>query len=175
MIGKLDGIDLRILDLLQENSERSIGEIAEVIHLSQNACWRRIRQLEEAGYIKKRVALLDAVKLGAGMTVFVMVRAGEHSQEWLDRFAEAVRKIPEIVEFYRMSGEVDYLIKIKVADIAGYDRVYKQLIRGPPPPRFSRLFGDEKIKPPPRPPAPHKLVVTYYRYPPAYRSCSRRF
>ena len=146
MIGKLDGTDLRILSLLQENAERSIGEIAETIHLSQNACWRRIRQLEEGGYILKRVALLDAVKLGAGMTVFVMVRAGEHSQEWLERFAEAVRKIPEIVEFYRMTGEVDYLIKIRVADIAGYDRVYKQLIRAAPLTDVSGAFAMEELK-----------------------------
>jgi Lrp/AsnC family transcriptional regulator, cysteine-sensing transcriptional activator len=142
----LDGTDLRILSLLQENSERSISEISDAIHLSQNACWRRIRQLEEGGYILKRVALLDAVKLGAGMTVFVMVRAGEHSQEWLERFADAVRKIPEIVEFYRMSGEVDYLIKIRVADIAGYDRVYKQLIRSAPLTDVSGAFAMEELK-----------------------------
>ena len=146
MPGKLDGTDLRILALLQENAEHSIGEIAETIHLSQNACWRRIRRLEEEGYILKRVALLDAVKLGAGMTVFVMVRAGEHSQEWLERFAEAVRNIPEIVEFYRMTGEVDYLIKIKVADIAGYDRVYKQLIRSAPLTDVSGAFAMEELK-----------------------------
>jgi Lrp/AsnC family transcriptional regulator len=146
MSGKLDGTDLRILALLQENSERSISEVAEAIHLSQNACWRRIRQLEEQGYILKRVALLDAVKLGAAMTVFVMVRAGEHSQEWLERFADAVRKIPEIVEFYRMSGEVDYLIKIRVADIAGYDRVYKQLIRSAPLTDVSGAFAMEELK-----------------------------
>ena len=146
MTGKLDGTDLRILALLQENAEHSIGEIAEAIHLSQNACWRRIRRLEEEGYILKRVALLDAVKLGAGMTVFVMVRAGEHSQEWLERFAEAVRKIPEIVEFYRMTGEVDYLIKIRVADIAGYDRVYKQLIRSAPLTDVSGAFAMEELK-----------------------------
>lgn len=146
MTGKLDGTDLRILALLQENTERSISEIADAIHLSQNACWRRIRQLEEQGYILKRVALLDAAKLGAGMTVFVMVRAGEHSQEWLERFAEAVRRIPEIVEFYRMTGEVDYLIKIRVADIAGYDRVYKQLIRSAPLTDVSGAFAMEELK-----------------------------
>jgi len=146
MTGKLDGTDLRILAILQENAERSISDIAEAIHLSQNACWRRIRQLEEGGYILKRVALLDAVKLGAGMTVFVMVRAGEHSQEWLERFADAVRKIPEIVEFYRMTGEVDYLIKIKVADIAAYDRVYKQLIRSASLTDVSGAFAMEELK-----------------------------
>ena len=146
MTGKLDGIDLRILAILQENADRSISEIAEAIHLSQNACWRRIRRLEEEGYILKRVALLDATKLGAGMTVFVMVRAGEHSQEWLERFAEAVRMIPEIVEFYRMTGEVDYLIKIRVADIAGYDRVYKQLIRSAPLTDVSGAFAMEELK-----------------------------
>jgi len=146
MTGKLDGTDLRILAILQENAERSISDIAEAIHLSQNACWRRIRRLEEEGYILKRVALLDATKLGAGMTVFVMVRAGEHSQEWLERFAEAVRMIPEIVEFYRMTGEVDYLIKIRVADIAGYDRVYKQLIRSAPLTDVSGAFAMEELK-----------------------------
>ena len=146
MIGKIDGTDIRILEMLQESTERSIGEIAEAIHLSQNACWRRIRQLEEGGYIVKRVALLDAAKLGAGMTVFVMVRAGEHSQEWLEKFAKAVRKIPEIVEFYRMTGEVDYLLKVKVADIAGYDRVYKQLIRTAPLSDVSGAFAMEELK-----------------------------
>ena len=134
------------LQMLQDNAERSISEIADAIHLSQNACWRRIRQLEEGGYIVKRVALLDAVKLGAGMTVFVMVRAGEHSPEWLEKFADAVRRIPEIVEFYRMSGEVDYLLKVKVADIAGYDRVYKQLIRSAPLTDVSGAFAMEELK-----------------------------
>lgn len=142
----IDGIDLKILSLLQEDTDRPIAQIAEAIHLSQNACWRRIRRLEEDGYIKKRVALLDAGKLGAGMTVFVMVRAAEHSQEWLDRFAAAARKIPEIVEFYRMSGEVDYLLKIKVADIAGYDRVYKQLIQTAPLADVSGAFAMEELK-----------------------------
>jgi Lrp/AsnC family transcriptional regulator len=146
IMSRLDGIDLRILALLQENTARSIGEIAEAIHLSQNACWRRIRQLEESGYILKRVALLDAVKLGAGTTVFVMVRAGEHSPEWLQRFADVVREIPEIVEFYRMTGEVDYLLKIRVADIAGYDRVYKQLIRAAPLTDVSGAFAMEELK-----------------------------
>lgn len=146
MIDGLDGIDLRILALLQENSARPIGEIAEAIHLSANACWRRIRRLEEDGYILKRVALLDAAKLGAATTVFVMVRAGEHSPEWLERFAEVVRKMPEIVEFYRMAGEVDYLLKIRVGDIAGYDRVYKQLIRTAPLTDVSGAFAMEEIK-----------------------------
>ena len=146
MIKELDGTDLRILALLQDDASRSIGEIAEAVHLSQNACWRRIRQLEDGGFILKRVALLDPIKLGQGTTVFVMVRAGQHSQEWLDRFAEAVRKIPEIVEFYRMAGEVDYLLKLRVADIAGYDRVYKQLIRAAPLTDVSGAFAMEELK-----------------------------
>ena len=146
MVSEFDGTDLRILALLQEDAARSIGEIAEAIHLSQNACWRRIRQLEENGYILKRVALLDAAKLGAGTTVFVMVRTGQHSPEWLEKFAETVRKIPEIVEFYRMTGEVDYLLKIRVADIAGYDRVYKQLIRSAPLTDVSGAFAMEELK-----------------------------
>ena len=133
MIGKLDGTDLRILSLLQENAEQSIGDIAEAIHLSQNACWRRIRQLEEGGYILKRVALLDAVKLGAGMTVFVMVRAGEHSQEWLERFAEAVRKAQELFAPIRKTYSVDQFIAEKRAEAA---REYGQF--NDPPKKFKK-------------------------------------
>src|ERR1044071_8244015 len=113
-----DPIDLRILDILQNDASLPIAEVADFVHLSQNACWRRIKQLEEYGIITKRVALLDPVKLGVGVTVFVTVRAGEHTERWLETFSTAVRKMPEVVEFYRMSGEVDYLLKLQVADIA---------------------------------------------------------
>jgi Lrp/AsnC family transcriptional regulator len=142
----LDLTDFSILALLQEDASRSIQHIADAVHLSQNACWRRIRHLEEAGVIKKRVALLDAAKLGAGLTVFVQLRAGEHSETWLARFAAAVRDIPEIVEFYRMSGEVDYLIKMRVADMAGYDRAYKKLIGAARLGDVSASFAMEEIK-----------------------------
>ena len=142
----LDSTDYAILALLQEDATLSLQHIADTVHLSQNATWRRIRQMEEAGIIKKRVALLDAARLGAGMTVFVQVRAGEHSEAWLTEFAAAVRTIPEIVEFYRMTGEVDYLIKMRVADMAGYDRAYKKLIGAARLGDCSASFAMEEIK-----------------------------
>jgi Lrp/AsnC family transcriptional regulator len=141
-----NAVDFRILGLLQENAALSLGEIAASVNLSQNACWRRIRRLEEEGIIKKRVALLDAAKLGVGTTVFVTVRAGEHSEGWLEKFTAAVRKIPEIIEFYRMAGDIDYLLKMQVADIPAYDRVYKALIRAVPLSDVSGAFAMEELK-----------------------------
>jgi Lrp/AsnC family transcriptional regulator, cysteine-sensing transcriptional activator len=141
-----DGIDLKILDLLQNDASLSIAEIGERVHLSQNACWRRIRQLEESGIIVKRVALLDRERLGVGITVFVTVRAGEHTEKWLETFSAAVRKMPEVVEFYRLTGEIDYLLKLQVADIAAYDRVYKALIRSAKLMDVSAAFAMEELK-----------------------------
>jgi Lrp/AsnC family transcriptional regulator len=142
----LDSIDLKILARLQSDSSRPIAEIAEAVHLSQNACWRRIRRLEEEGVVKKRVALLDPDKLGVGVTVFVSVRAGEHSDKWLQSFAAAVSKMPEVVEFYRMAGDVDYLIKFQVKDIAAYDKAYKSLIRSAKLLDVSAAFAMEEMK-----------------------------
>jgi Lrp/AsnC family transcriptional regulator len=142
----LDGTDLKILDLLQNDASHSLSEIADRVHLSQNACWRRIKRLEEEGVIVKRVALLDPEKLGVGVTVFVSVRAGEHSEKWLETFASAVRKMPEVVEFYRMTGDVDYLLKLQVANIAAYDRVYKTLIKAAPIADVSAAFAMEELK-----------------------------
>ena len=146
MADKIDGIDLRILALLQENTDRSVNDIADAVGLSQNACWRRIKILEEDGVVKKRVALLDPAKLGHGTTVFVMVKTGEHTVEWMEKFAAAVHAMPEIVEFYRMTGDVDYLLKLRVADIQGYDRVYKQLIKAVPLTDVSGAFAMEELK-----------------------------
>ena len=137
---------MRILALLQENTDRSVNDIADAVGLSQNACWRRIKILEEDGVIKKRVALLDPAKLGHGTTVFVMVKTGEHTVEWMEKFAAAVHAMPEIVEFYRMTGDVDYLLKLRVADIQGYDRVYKQLIKAVPLTDVSGAFAMEELK-----------------------------
>lgn len=142
----LDSTDLSILALLQDDASRSIQQIADSVHLSPNACWRRIRQMEDSGVIRKRVALLDAAKLGAGLTVFVQLRAASHSEKWLETFAAAVKTIPEIVEFYRMTGEIDYLIKMRVADMAGYDRAYKRLIRTAELGDVSASFAMEEIK-----------------------------
>lgn len=129
---KVDGIDAadrKILSLLQEDGALSLSELAERVNLSSNACWRRVKKLEDDGVILRRVALLNPVKLGYGVLAFVTVRAVEHSDEWLEQFAAAIARIPEVVECYRMTGEIDYLLKIVAADIAGYDEVYKRLIR----------------------------------------------
>jgi Lrp/AsnC family transcriptional regulator len=124
----LDRQDFRILAALQEDAGKAIAELAEAVGLSTNACWRRIKRLEELGVIRGRVALLDPEKLGLGVTVFVSVRTNEHNDAWLGQFNAAVTRIPEIVELYRMSGDIDYLMKVVVSDIAHYDRVYKRLI-----------------------------------------------
>jgi Lrp/AsnC family transcriptional regulator len=126
---ELDLIDTRILALLQADSTMAIGQIAERVNLSQNACWRRIKMLEEAGIILRRVALLDAERLGVGLTVFVTFKLVEHLPDALERFARMVHDLPEAVEFHRITGEFDYLLKLQVADIAAYDRVYKRLIQ----------------------------------------------
>jgi len=146
MTPTLDNLDIAILALLQENASLTIGETAEAVNLSQNACWRRIKRMEESGLIRKRVALLDAAKLGAGVTVFVTLRATEHSEEWLQGLAAAVGRIPEVTEFYRMSGDADYLLKLQVADIAAYDRVYKRLIRVVKLSDVSSAFAMEELK-----------------------------
>lgn len=142
----LDAADLRILGVVQEDASLSIAEVAERVNLSQNACWRRIKRLEEDGIILRRVALLNAERLQAGVTVFATIRAGEHSDAWLAELTAVVRRIPEIVEFYRMSGDVDYMLKIKVADIAAYDGVYKRLIRGIRLSDVSSAFAMEELK-----------------------------
>ena len=142
----IDAADLRILAVLQEDVSLSIAEVAGRVNLSQNACWRRIKRLEDDGLILRRVALLDASRLGAGVTVFVTLRAAEHSDAWLEALTAVVRRIPEIVEFYRMSGDIDYLLKIKVADIAAYDGVYKRLIHGIRLSDVSSAFAMEELK-----------------------------
>jgi Lrp/AsnC family transcriptional regulator len=142
----LDPFDVRLLGLLQEDATLSIAELAERIHLSPNACWKRVKRLEAEGVIRKRVALLDPGKLGAGVTVFVTVRAAEHSEAWLKDFAAAVIRLPEVVEFYRMSGDVDYMLKMQVADIAHYDAVYQKLIRSVRLSDVSSAFAMEEIK-----------------------------
>src|SRR5580704_8337576 len=142
----LDAMDVKILDLLQEDAARSIAEIAERINLSHNACWRRIRQLEESGIIRKRVALLDAEKLGVGTTVFVLLRAAEYTDEWYNSFAAAVKKIPEVQEFYRLAGEIDYLIKLQVSGIADYNRVSQELTQAVRFRDFSGAFAMEELK-----------------------------
>ena len=143
---RLDSTDVRILGILQENADVSITDLGERVGLSANGCWRRIKRLETEGIIKRRVALLDATMLGAGLTVFVNLRAPEHSDSWLKRFAETVQKIPQVVEFYRLTGENDYLLKLQVADIAAYDAIYKRLISTMVLRDVSAAFAMEEIK-----------------------------
>lgn len=125
---ELDSIDWRILDVLQEDASLSIQAIGDRVGLSTNPCWRRIRRLEESGVIARRVALLDPVHVGLPTTVFVTIRTTRHDPEWLAAFAGGIAAIPEITECHRMAGEVDYLLKLSVRDIAHYDRIYQRLI-----------------------------------------------
>jgi Lrp/AsnC family transcriptional regulator, cysteine-sensing transcriptional activator len=142
----MDRLDQKILGLLQADATLSIADIASKVGLSPTPCWRRIQNLEAAGVITGRVALLDAEKLNVGVTVFVSVRTSQHNAAWLERFAAAVNEIPEVVDFYRMSGDVDYLLRIVVPSIAGYDAVYKQLIRAADFTDVSSSFAMERIK-----------------------------
>jgi len=142
----LDRLDVRILDLLQEDAGLSNADIAEKVGLSPNACWRRTRRLEERGIIRKKVALLSQEKLKLDVTVFVGIRTNEHNDRWLKKFADGVKAIPEVVEFYRMSGDTDYMLKIVVKDIADYDRVYKKLISVVPLHDVSSSFAMERLK-----------------------------
>jgi Lrp/AsnC family transcriptional regulator len=125
----IDDIDRRILSELQREAGQSLEVLGEAVGLSRNAAWRRIRRLEDSGLIRARVALLDAGKLGLGLSVIIQVRTNRHDPEWLERFARAVREIPEILGAHRMSGDLDYLIRARVHDMAAYDRLYQRLIR----------------------------------------------
>jgi len=142
----MDEIDRKILRSLQEDSSRSLAELAEIAGLSPTPCWRRVQNLEKAGVIKGRVALLDAEKLNVGTTVFVRIKTSQHNYEWLEQFAKAVAEIEEVVEFYRMSGDIDYLLRVVVPDIAGYDAVYKRLIKAADLADVSSSFAMEQIK-----------------------------
>jgi Lrp/AsnC family transcriptional regulator len=142
----LDNIDRRILRELQADATVPIAELAECVGLSQTPCWKRVRRLTDAGIITRRVALLDPEKLDLGLAVFVAVRTSRHDQEWLDLFASAASAMPEVVEFYRLSGDTDYLLKVRVKDIAAYDAFYRRLISSVPLADVSSSFAMEQIK-----------------------------
>ncbi|WP_368343920.1 Lrp/AsnC family transcriptional regulator [Pelagovum sp. HNIBRBA483] len=143
---KIDSIDRRLLGELQRDSAQSLEELGEKVGLSRNASWRRIRALEEQGVIKKRVALLDPETMGLPLTVFLMVKTREHNADWLEKFSRATRAMPEILGVYRMSGELDYLIRARVADMPAYDRLYKRLIDKVELSDVSASFVMEEIK-----------------------------
>ena len=142
----MDLIDQKILEELQRDATLSTQALAERVGLSSTPCWRRVQKLEESGAITKRVALCDPDQLNVGVTVFVAVRTNQHSQAWFERFRGMIDGIPEVVEFYRMSGEIDYLLRVVVPDIAAYDQVYKRLIEGVDLFDVSSSFAMERIK-----------------------------
>jgi Lrp/AsnC family transcriptional regulator len=124
----MNAIDKKILGLLQADGTLTVDAIAERVGLSKTPCWRRIQRLHESGAILRVVALLDAKRLNVATTVFVTLKTSNHSLGWLEKFRRAAGGIPEIMEIHRMSGDVDYLLRIAVPDISGYDSVYKRLI-----------------------------------------------
>ena len=146
MSREIDQIDRRILGLLQRDASLTADEVSEQVALSRNACWRRIRAMEEAGVIRGRVVLADADKVGCPLEVMVQVRTNAHEPAWLDRFAAAVRAMPEVVGAYRMTGDLDYLLRVRVADMAAYDAFYKKLISRVPLSDISASFVMEEIK-----------------------------
>lgn len=146
MSENVDDIDRKLLVLLQQDAAQSVDTLADKVHLSRNACWRRIKRLEEQGIIRARVALLNEHALGLRLTVFVAVRTNEHNESWLETFAQGIKDIPEVTEFYRMSGDTDYLLKVVARDIDDYDRVYKKLISVAPMHDVSSSFAMERIK-----------------------------
>ena len=143
---KIDAIDRELLRLLQDDAETPMARLAEAVNLSPTPCWRRIQRLKDEGVITKQVTLLDPKKLNLGVTVFVAVRTSHHTQAWFETFHAAVKEIPEVVEFYRMSGAVDYLLRVVVPSIGAYDLVYKRLIRSSDLFDVSSSFAMEELK-----------------------------
>jgi Lrp/AsnC family transcriptional regulator len=142
----VDKIDRKLLTLLQNDSTLSIAQMADQVGLSQTPCWKRIQRMEADGTIERRVALLSPEKLGLGLTVFVSIEAGDHSPDWLDRFAAAVAGFPEVVECHRMAGDIDYMLRVVTRDIPAYDRFYKRLIAAVPIKNVSSRFSMERVK-----------------------------
>ncbi len=142
----MDAIDRKILDLIQKDAGLSVSEIADAVGLSTTPCWRRLQNLEKSGVVRGRVALLDRDAINLGVTVIVRIRTNRHDMEWLEQFARAVDTIEEIVEVYRMSGDIDYVLKVVVPDIASYDAIYKRLIASVPMIDVSSNFAMEEIK-----------------------------
>lgn len=143
---RLDAIDRKILTVLQDDASLSVAEIGDRVGLSSTPCWKRIQRMEAEGIIMRRVALVDQNKIGLGITVFVSVESGDHSEAWLKKFADAVSAMPEVMEFYRMAGDVDYMLRVVVADMQSYDIFYKKLISAVALKNVTSRFAMEKIK-----------------------------
>lgn len=146
MVEKMDSIDKSILRFLQKDLSISLQDIAEKVGLSTTPCWRRIQNLEKSGVISRRVALLNAEKVNLGTTVFVQVKAGRHDDKWLKMFARHASSLDEVVEFYRMSGEFDYMLKVLVADLKAFDVFYKKLVSEADLSDVTSSFAMEQIK-----------------------------
>ncbi|MEM6342049.1 MAG: Lrp/AsnC family transcriptional regulator [Pseudomonadota bacterium] len=146
MMENIDDMDRRILTVLQRDCAISMDDLAEKVHLSRNACWRRVKRLESDGIIRSRVALLDPRKLGLDLTAFVMIRTNRHDPDWLARFNRAVRDLPEITGAHRMSGDLDYVLRVSLSSIQDYDAFYQRLIAKIPVSDISASFVMEDIK-----------------------------
>ena len=146
MPSEIDTVDRRILAELQRDGTLSVDQLSERVNLSRNACWRRVKRLEEEGVITGRVALVDADRLGLGLSVFILIRTSNHDPDWLKRFRDATTGFPEITGVYRMSGDLDYVLRARVADVKAYDRLYQRLIAKVPLSDVSASFVMEEIK-----------------------------
>ena len=142
----MDEIDRQLLAILQTDATLSIAQMAERVGLSATPCWKRIQKLEARGVITRRVALVDPDAVGVGLSVLVSVEAGEHTPEWLQRFSDGVAAMPEVMEVYRMAGDVDYMLRVAVADMAEYDSFYKRLIGLAPMKNVTSRFAMERMK-----------------------------
>lgn len=147
----MDRLDREILRLISHDASLSLAQIAEQVGLTPTPCWKRIRRMEESGIILRRVALIDPAKVGLPVSVFVEVQTADHSADWLRRFAEVVGSMPEIVDAWRMSGDVDYLLHVVVPDIAAYDEFYRRLIGAVPLRNVTSRFSMERLKAAPLP------------------------
>ncbi len=142
----MDRFDRKILSLLQEDATLSLAELADQVGLSQTPCWKRIQKLQAQGVIQRRVAILAPEKVGLGLTVFVQIETADHSAAWLEAFAKGVGEMPEVMELYRMAGDVDYMLRVVVSDMAAYDGFYKRLIDRFPLKNVTSRFAMERIK-----------------------------
>lgn len=143
---RFDATDKRILELLQVDASMPLAELAQHVHLTQTPCWKRVQRLKRSGVIRRQVTLCDARALGVGTTVFVSLRTGQYSSEWSERFSSVVSKVPEVVEVYRMTGDTDYLLRLAVAGIDDYDRVYQNLTSSIPMNDVTSHFAMEQVK-----------------------------
>ena len=142
----MDAIDRKILAVVQEDASLSVAEIGQRVGLSSTPCWKRLQRLEADGVIMRRVALIDPEKIGLGITVFVSIETGDHSTAWLARFAQTISAMPEVMEFHRMAGDIDYMLRVSVPNMQAYDAFYKRLIDTMPLKNVTSRFAMERIK-----------------------------